>query len=42
MDETSSVGIDTNQAAAIIVLGALAFLIAVRRGFRGLVVTIPS
>lgn len=39
-DATPRVGVewDTNTAAAVIVLGALAFLILVRRGFRGVVV----
>lgn len=31
---------DTNTAAAVIVLGALAFLILIRRGFRGVVVKV--
>lgn len=34
-------GPTTNQLAGVIVLGSLVFLIAVRRGFRGLVVA-PS
>jgi hypothetical protein len=42
MDETTATGIDTNHAAAIIAVAALAFLVLVRRGFRGVLVTIPT
>ena len=37
-DTTTSTGPTTNQLAGVIVLGALVFLVLVRRGFRGLVV----
>lgn len=37
-DTSTSTGPTTNQLAGVIVLGALAFLVLVRRGFRGLVV----
>lgn len=40
-EKSSSIELSTNQYAGVIVLGALAFLILVRRGFRGLVVA-PS
>lgn len=41
MSEGAAMQPTTNQLAGALVLGALVFLIAVRRGFRGVVVT-PS
>lgn len=35
-----SMQLDTNTVAALIVLGALAFLLLIRRGFRGFVVQV--
>lgn len=41
-DDTQALGmtLDTNTVAALIVLAALAFLLLVRRGFRGFVVQV--